>query len=177
MDYVTISNSGIVWLRLSIIGAAPTELTATGVFTPALEKIREKVSGGNEKWLIALSGACSLGIFGYLNENEIVKGWGNAAASVTGAISMVLFIKLLVPKFPKLREYTLGMPMIVGMACAAMALEATDSKPGTLKAEVASTMAICGSIITNLFFTTLEALVGSAVVALHFYRLWQGQVL
>lgn len=49
--------------------------------------------------------------------------------------------------------------------CAAMALEVTDSQPGTLKAEVASTMAICGSIVTNLFFTTLAALVGAAVVA------------
>lgn len=48
---------------------------------------------------------------------------------------------------------------------AALALEATDSKPGTLQAEVASTMAICGSIITNLAFTTLAALVGAAVVA------------
>ena len=49
--------------------------------------------------------------------------------------------------------------------CAALALDATNSEPGTLQAEVASTMAICGSIITNLFFTTLAAVVGSAVVA------------
>lgn len=48
---------------------------------------------------------------------------------------------------------------------AALALEATDSEPGTLQAEVASTMAICGSIFTNLAFTTLAALVGTAVVA------------
>lgn len=48
---------------------------------------------------------------------------------------------------------------------AALALEATDSKPGTLQAEVASTMAICGSIFTNLVFTTLAALIGTAVVA------------
>lgn len=47
---------------------------------------------------------------------------------------------------------------------AALALEATDSEPGTLQAEVASTMAICGSIFTNLAFTTLAALVGAAVV-------------
>ena len=48
---------------------------------------------------------------------------------------------------------------------AALALEATDSQPGTLQAEIASTMAICGSIITNLFFTSLAAVVGAAVVA------------
>ena len=95
----------LAWLRLSIIGAAPTELTAatlgaeacgvelggagftltvmavswftmtlngagwlvsTGVITPALEKVRNKISGGDGKWLIILSGACSLGIFGYV---------------------------------------------------------------------------------------------------------------
>ena len=94
------------WLRLSIIGAAPTELTAatygaqacgleglsdpgyniqvlavswfamalngagwllfTGFATPGLEKIREKMSGGDMKWLAAMSTACSIGIFAYL---------------------------------------------------------------------------------------------------------------
>ena len=49
--------------------------------------------------------------------------------------------------------------------CAALALDVTDSKSGTLQAEVVSTMAICGSIITNLFATTAAALVGTAVVA------------
>ena len=49
--------------------------------------------------------------------------------------------------------------------CAALALESTNSQPGTLQAEIASTMAICGSIITNLIFTTLAAVIGTAVVA------------
>ena len=62
--------------------------------------------------------------------------------------------------------------------CATMALETTESEPGTLQAEVASTMAICGStnavlhlsaicgsIITNLIATTAAVLVGSAVVS------------
>ena len=44
-------------------------LVITGLFTPSLEKLREKMSGGDTKWLIVLSGACSLGIFGYLNNN------------------------------------------------------------------------------------------------------------
>ena len=50
--------------------------------------------------------------------------------------------------------------------CATMALETTDSKPGTLQAEVASTMAICGSIITNLIATTAAVFIGSAVVSI-----------
>ena len=92
------------WLRLSIIGAAATELAAatngataagvtlggdgytlevlavswfamalngagwllfTGVATPGLEKLRDKLSDGDTKWLGAMSAACSIGIFGY----------------------------------------------------------------------------------------------------------------
>lgn len=49
--------------------------------------------------------------------------------------------------------------------CATLALDATDSQTGSLQAEVVSTMAICGSIFTNLFFTTLAALVGGIVVS------------
>lgn len=49
---------------------------------------------------------------------------------------------------------------------AALALDSTQSQPGTLQAEISSTMAICGSIITNLIFTTLAAIVGSAVVSI-----------
>ncbi len=48
---------------------------------------------------------------------------------------------------------------------AALALDVTDSQSGTLQAEVVSTMAICGSIITNLIATTAAVLVGTAVVA------------
>ena len=99
------------WLRLSIIGAAATELAAatngataagvtfggegytltilavswfamalngagwlvsTGLFTPLLEDLRAKVSGGDIKWLGVMSAACSIGIFGYLNANSMI---------------------------------------------------------------------------------------------------------
>ena len=50
--------------------------------------------------------------------------------------------------------------------CAALALDVTDSESGPIQAEVVSTMAICGSIITNLIATTSAVLVGSAVVAI-----------
>lgn len=49
--------------------------------------------------------------------------------------------------------------------CAALALDVTKSKTGTLQAEIVSTMAICGSIITNLIGTTSAVIVGSAVLA------------
>ena len=49
--------------------------------------------------------------------------------------------------------------------CAALALDVTDSKSGTIQAEVVSTMAICGSIITNLIATTGAVLVKYPKVA------------
>ena len=51
------------------------------------------------------------------------------------------------------------------MPCASVALDQTGSEPGTIQAEVVSTMAICGSIITNLIGVTLAAFIGSAIVS------------
>lgn len=151
----------MAWLRLSIIGAAATELSAatmgatacgvtlggegytltvlavswfamalngagwlvfTGVATPGLEKLRDKMSGGDMGWLAAMSAACSMGIFGYLNANQMITSGpainpGPTVAVLTGAVSMMLIGKLLVPKYPKLAEYSLGIAMIVGIAC------------------------------------------------------------
>jgi len=155
------------WLRLSIIGAAATELAAatngataagvtlggegytleilavswfamalngagwlivTGVATPALEKMRDKLSGGDSHWLGAMSAACSIGIFGYLNANSIVsKGFsnggpvisgGNLAAVLGGAVCMMVLGKFVTPKVPRLAEYSLGISMIFGIAVA-----------------------------------------------------------
>lgn len=50
--------------------------------------------------------------------------------------------------------------------CAALALDVTKSEAGTLQAEVVSTMAICGSVITNLIATTSAVVVGGAVLAI-----------
>lgn len=155
------------WLRLSIIGAAATELAAatngataagvtlggdgytleilavswfamalngagwllfTGVATPGLEKLRDKLSGGDSAWLGVMSAACSIGIFGYLNTNSIItKGFlnggpvistGNLVAVLAGALSMMALGKWVTPKHPKLAEYSLGIAMIIGIAAA-----------------------------------------------------------
>ena len=152
----------MAWLRLSIIGAAATELSAatmgataagvtlggegytltvlaiswfamalngagwlvfTGVATPGLEKLRDKLSGGDMGWLAAMSAACSIGIFGYLNANQMVAtgpslAVGPTVAVLTGALSMMAIGRFIVPKHPKLAEYSLGIAMIVGIACA-----------------------------------------------------------
>ncbi|MEG1837158.1 MAG: hypothetical protein RRZ70_04520 [Synergistaceae bacterium] len=50
--------------------------------------------------------------------------------------------------------------------CAAIALEATNTESGTLQAEIVGTLGICGSIVTNLFFVLLAAIVGAQIVAI-----------
>lgn len=106
----------VCWFTMALNGCG--WLVVTGLFTPGLEKLRDKISGGDTKWLGVLSAACSLGIFGYLNSGEILKGVGSGIASLTGALSMMALVKFIVPKYPKVMEYSLGISMVVGMACA-----------------------------------------------------------
>lgn len=119
----------MAWQRLSIIGAAPTELTAATLgaeaagaelggagFTLKVMAVSWFVMALNGAgWLVVMSGACSLGIFGYLDVNEIGKGWGNAAAVAGGIIGMAILEKFVAKKVPKIREYNLGIAMIIGM--------------------------------------------------------------
>ncbi|MDR3265515.1 MAG: DUF5058 family protein [Synergistaceae bacterium] len=164
---MSVVGAPITWLRLSIIGAAPTELTAatigaraagiefgssdynlyalsvsfwtmaingtgwlllTMLFTHKLEDIRLKVGGGDSKWIGVLSIAAALGCFGYLNSNTIVGALraiqraapgasGPIYAVFGGMIGMVVISKV-AQKWTWLREYSLGLSMLVGMFAA-----------------------------------------------------------
>lgn len=104
-------------------------LLITALFTHKLEDIRLKIGGGNPVWLGILSVAAALGAFGYLNMNlavgairNINKAAAGAAgpiyAIIAGLVSMLAVTKI-AHKLPWLREYTLGIAMIIGMAFAA----------------------------------------------------------
>lgn len=153
---MSVIGAPMSWLRLSIIGAAPTELTAAkvgaealgvqfggadydlkalaaswwtmaingcgwllmvGLFASKLEILREKVSGNDTKWLALLTGGATLGAFGYLNSGDVVKGGGNLVAVIAGALTMVIlgFAIAKYPKVSKIKEYSLGIAMLVGM--------------------------------------------------------------
>lgn len=98
----TLTVMAVSWFAMALNGAG--WLLVSGTVTPALEKLRGKLSGGDAKWLAVLSGACSLGIFGYLNARD-QKRSGSTVACLAGALSMVAIMKLIVPKHPKLAEY------------------------------------------------------------------------
>lgn len=153
---MSVIGGPISWLRLSIIGAAPTELTAAktgadaigvtfggadydlnalatswwtmaingagwllfvGLFTHKLEDLRIKIGGGDTKWLAVLSSAAMLGVFGYLNSGDVVKGGGGLIAVIVGAVTMVIMLRI-TQKYTKLKEYSLGIAMLIGMFAA-----------------------------------------------------------
>lgn len=155
---MSVVGGPLSWLRLSIIGAAPTELTAAktgadalgvqfggpdydinalatswwtmgingcgwliavGLFTHKLEGIRIKMGGGDAKWLAVLSSAAMLGVFGYLNSGSIKAGGGSLISVIGGAIAMVALLKI-AQKYPKLKEYSLGIAMLFGMFVAVL---------------------------------------------------------
>lgn len=155
---MSVIGAPMAWMRLSVIGAAPTELTAAqvgadavgvpfggegydlhamaiswwtmaingvgwlvlvGLFAHKLEDIREKVAGGDIKWLGILSSAAMIGVFGYLNSRNIIAKGGPLTAAIAGGIAMVILLQI-AKKIPIIKEYTLGIAMLIGMAVAVM---------------------------------------------------------
>lgn len=116
VSFWTITINGTGWLLI------------TALFTHKLEDIRRKVGGGDTRWLAVLSGAAASGCFGYLTANttngalkaikELTPGaWGPIWAMLGGTVGMVAANKL-AEKLPWLKEYTLGIAMLVGMFAA-----------------------------------------------------------
>ena len=150
---MSVIGGPMAWMRLAVIGAAPTELTAAtlgaeaagvefggegynlqvmavswwtmaingvgwllfvGIFCHKLEGLREKAGGGDAVWLGILSVSAMLGVFGFLNSRNIVKMGGPLIATVAGAIAMIIMVNI-AKKVPAIKEYTLGIAMLIGM--------------------------------------------------------------
>lgn len=146
------------WLRLSIIGAAPTELTAStigakamgiefgsseygltafassvwtmtlngcgwllfcGLFTHRLDVIKDKVARGDTNLMGEICGAAILGTAGYLLTGHLLAGGARLIAGVASAIAMAVLV-IFSDKMPKLKEYNLGIAMVIGMAIAVL---------------------------------------------------------
>lgn len=146
------------WFRLSVIGAAPTELTAAtiggqamgvefgspeygltafssslwtmtlngigwllfcGLFTHRLGIIKDKVAGGDVNLLGEIAGAAVLGTAGYLLTGHLLAGGARMIAGITAAVVMAL-LTYLSDRVPKLKEYNLGIAMVIGMTVAVL---------------------------------------------------------
>ena len=149
----------ITWQRLSIIGAAQTELTAaslaaqamglelggpgydvkaltfgfflmglngcgwllmTAITTGSMESVRQKVAGGDAKWLAILSTAVTCGLFGNIVAQRLLMGKGQTVGCLTGFICQFILQKFVGPKVPAIKGLALGISLVVGIIAAAI---------------------------------------------------------
>ena len=100
-------------------------LFVTGLFSDKMNILSNKISRGDPAKLAILMVTAMSRAFGFLFSNEITKALRSAkgknypavAAAVSAALLMVLFEKL-GNKYPKLKEYSLGIVMILAMVIA-----------------------------------------------------------
>lgn len=95
-------------------------LLFTGFFADKLAVIQRKVSGGHPENIAILSGGAMIGAFAYFFVGEFNTGIelqdsGYIAALLSSGITMYL-LTLIGAKFPKIKEYNLGISMLAGMA-------------------------------------------------------------
>lgn len=158
LGMMAVVGGPITWLRLSFIGAAPTELTAStmgakamgvefgspeyditafaasvwtmilngcgwilfcGLFTHKLESLRHKIAGGDVNLMGQIGGAATLGTMAYLTTDHLLAGGGRFIATIAAGIAMAVLVKVS-EKVPAIREYNLGLAMLVGMFAAVL---------------------------------------------------------
>jgi len=85
-------------------------------FTPYLGRAREKIAGGDIRFLSVITICSTLGIFGYYAANNMKQGGGKLVAVVAGAIISAFLFKLADwINRPRLKEWGLGIAMFAGM--------------------------------------------------------------
>ncbi len=90
------------------------------LFGNKLGKVRKKIGGNDSKWLIALSTAAMIGVFGKLSTDKMVLGGGELIASIAGLLIMVVINKFIASKLPIVKEYAVGIAMIGAMVIASV---------------------------------------------------------
>jgi hypothetical protein len=89
-------------------------LILCSLFIPKFEVVRKKIVRGNEEFLPVLTACTFLGALSYFGLPYLVGGGPGAAAAAGGSISIVV-LGLLSRKLPWLKEWVLGIAMILGM--------------------------------------------------------------
>ncbi len=161
LGLMAVIGAPLAWMRLSIIGAASTELTAaqmaakaqgmeltssdynilnfanatwvmalngsawlitSALFSDRLDTITKKISGGSPEKIGILMVSAMAGAFSYLFMNQVKLGMAKGktpilVAVASGALAMAILEKI-GQKNKKIKEYTLGIAMVIGMAAA-----------------------------------------------------------
>jgi hypothetical protein len=112
------------WWTMSINGVG--WLLVVALFAHRLEFIRVRVGGGDAKWLGVLSAAALIGVFAALCADKGIvpaiekpgEQLGLPAALLGAGVAMLLMNRF-AQRWPWLREYSLGVAMILGVVAGA----------------------------------------------------------
>lgn len=89
-------------------------------FIHRMEKVREKMGGGDKVWLGLISVTAMLGLFGFLSTPFILALNAKTVACLSGFLSMGI-LSILGKKVAWLKEYALGIALIIGMIVGSIA--------------------------------------------------------
>lgn len=100
------------WWTMTINGCG--WLAVVALFTHKMEKVRQKIGGGDPVWMKIFTTTATLGLFGHMSAPYVIQGGGALATVLGGALSMVA-LTFLSKKANWLKEYALGFALIIGM--------------------------------------------------------------
>ncbi|MDR0519769.1 MAG: DUF5058 family protein [Clostridiales Family XIII bacterium] len=117
---LTMEQLSTAWWTMAINACG--WLVVTFIFASRMEKLRNKIGGGDSMWMEFFSSAATLGIFGAFCSEYIVEGVKGVdiktiLACVIGGVAM-LGILTLAKRFPRLKEYAMGLAMVIGIVVA-----------------------------------------------------------
>lgn len=101
----------VAWLGMAVNGIG--SLVGALLFSGHLEKMKTKITSYNPKILFFISGAAMTAIYGNLSSAELKRGGAGLAAWATAGVVM-LILHYVSQKYPRIKEYNLGIAMIAG---------------------------------------------------------------
>ncbi len=107
----------VSWFGMWLNGVG--SLMAVVFFAKYLKNIQTKVVAKNPRILAVVAGAAMCAIYGNLSSSTVLQGTDFLAAWAAGGLSTFLFYKIS-QKHEKLKEYSLGLAMIVGTVVGAL---------------------------------------------------------
>lgn len=112
-DLTEVAYANAVWvMTFGAIGW----LVVSGLFTPQMENVRQRIGSGREALLPVISAAAMLGAFGYLATGEVMSGSPFTASVTVGGLMMLGLLHVADRwELQWVREWALGTAMIVGL--------------------------------------------------------------
>jgi len=95
-------------------------LLVTTIFTSKLDTLRVKLSGGDMTWLMLLSAAASIGLFGNFAAIRVVMGTDHMVGVAAAFATQFIIDRFVAPQAPAIRGYAMSIALVVGIFCAAM---------------------------------------------------------